>query len=100
LALTATRNRTSLLDMCGICGIVSNDASERINPRVVIRMRDMLGHRGSDDQGYHVGPGVALGHRRLSIIDLRSEGRRPMADEEDKHMTSGAESSWPPRSNQ
>jgi len=69
--------------MCGICGIVSSEASERIDPRVVIRMRDTLSHRGPDDQGYYVGPGVALGHRRLSIIDLRPEGRQPMANEDD-----------------
>jgi asparagine synthase (glutamine-hydrolysing) len=69
--------------MCGICGIVSNDASERIDPRVVIRMRDTLSHRGPDDQGDYIGPGVALGHRRLSIIDLRLEGRQPMANEDD-----------------
>ena len=69
--------------MCGICGIVSNDASERMDPQVVIRMRDTLSHRGPDDQGYYVGPGVALGHRRLSIIDLRPEGRQPMANEDD-----------------
>lgn len=69
--------------MCGICGIVSNDVSERIDPRVIIRMRDTLSHRGPDDQGYYVGPGVALGHRRLSIIDLRPEGRQPMANEDD-----------------
>jgi asparagine synthase (glutamine-hydrolysing) len=44
-------------------------------------MRDTLSHRGPDDKGYYVGPGVALGHRRLSIIDLRPEGRQPMANE-------------------
>lgn len=68
--------------MCGICGIVSVDASERIDPRVLIRMRDTLIHRGPDDQGYFVGPGVGLGHRRLSIIDLRPEGRQPLANED------------------
>ncbi len=68
--------------MCGICGIVSVDASERIDPRVLIRMRETLNHRGPDDQGYYVGPGVGLGHRRLSIIDLRPEGRQPLANED------------------
>src|SRR6516225_8298800 len=67
--------------MCGICGIISNEPSERIDPQLVIYMRDTLSHRGPDDKGYYVGPGVALGHRRLSIIDLRPEGRQPMANE-------------------
>jgi asparagine synthase (glutamine-hydrolysing) len=45
-------------------------------------MRDILAHRGPDDKGTYLGPGVALGHRRLSIIDLRPEGRQPMANED------------------
>ncbi len=68
--------------MCGICGVVSTDAYERIDPRIVVRMRDTLIHRGPDDEGLYSGPGVALGHRRLSIIDLRPEGRQPMANED------------------
>ncbi len=39
-------------------------------------------HRGPDDYGIYVGAGVGLGHRRLSIIDLRREGRQPMANED------------------
>ena len=68
--------------MCGICGIVSSDRSERIDPYVLTAMRDILAHRGPDDKGNYIGPGVALGHRRLSIIDLRPEGRQPMANED------------------
>jgi asparagine synthase (glutamine-hydrolysing) len=68
--------------MCGICGVVSSDSSEPIDPRVIGRMRDSLAHRGPDDKGYYIGPGVGLGHRRLSIIDLRPEGRQPMANED------------------
>src|SRR5690242_2757442 len=68
--------------MCGICGIVSVDRGEVIEPRVIKGMRDTLIHRGPDDAGCYVGPGVALGHRRLSIIDLRPEGRQPMANED------------------
>lgn len=68
--------------MCGISGIVTTDSSERIDPLLVIRMRDTLSHRGPDDKGHYIGRGVALGHRRLSIIDLRPEGRQPMANED------------------
>jgi asparagine synthase (glutamine-hydrolysing) len=68
--------------MCGICGVVSTDRAAVIEPAVIRRMSDTLAHRGPDDQGIYLGPGVALGHRRLSIIDLRPEGRQPMANED------------------
>jgi asparagine synthase (glutamine-hydrolysing) len=42
-------------------------------------MRDTMTHRGPDDEGVYLAPGVGLGHRRLSIIDL-SGGRQPMAN--------------------
>jgi asparagine synthase (glutamine-hydrolysing) len=76
--------------MCGICGIV--DPTQRISREelglVVVRMRDELVHRGPDDAGVWLsppdgGPTVALGHRRLSIIDLSPEGRQPMGNEDD-----------------
>jgi asparagine synthase (glutamine-hydrolysing) len=44
-------------------------------------MAEALLHRGPDDQGYFCGPGVCLGHRRLSIIDLSAAGRQPMSNE-------------------
>jgi asparagine synthase (glutamine-hydrolysing) len=68
--------------MCGICGIVSADPFAVIEPAVIHRMRDTLAHRGPDDKGVYLAAGVALGHRRLSIIDLRPEGRQPMANED------------------
>jgi len=68
--------------MCGICGIVNNDPSAVIEPAVIRHMRDTLAHRGPDDEGVYLAAGVALGHRRLSIIDLRPEGRQPMANED------------------
>src|SRR5437868_3306701 len=68
--------------MCGICGIVSTDHRVVMNPAVIRRMSDTLAHRGPDDEGVYLAPGVALGQRRLSIIDLRPEGRQPMANED------------------
>jgi asparagine synthase (glutamine-hydrolysing) len=44
-------------------------------------MAEAMSHRGPDDQGYFCGPGVCLGHRRLSIIDLSAAGRQPMSNE-------------------
>jgi asparagine synthase (glutamine-hydrolysing) len=50
-------------------------------------MRETLHHRGPDQAGLYIAPGVGLGHRRLSIIDLRPEGRQPMANEDGSVMT-------------
>lgn len=68
--------------MCGICGVASADPAERVDPLVLVRMRDTLVHRGPDDCGVFIEPGIGLGHRRLSIIDLRPEGRQPMSNED------------------
>ncbi|MGO4917637.1 asparagine synthase (glutamine-hydrolyzing) [Pseudogemmobacter sp. W21_MBD1_M6] len=65
--------------MCGICGVLSSgsDASLAGTART---MADTLRHRGPDDAGVWADPdvGVALGHRRLSIIDLSPAGAQPM----------------------
>lgn len=65
--------------MCGLAGIV---LAQRGYPdeRVLLAMRDAQRHRGPDEAGVHLGQGVGLGHRRLSIIDL-SHGQQPMVDE-------------------
>ena len=62
--------------MCGICGIVS--VRDAVFDRSLIEhMRDTLLHRGPDGAGIHLGPGVGLGHRRLSILDV-AHGQQPM----------------------
>ena len=48
---------------------------------VIQQMCDVIEHRGPDDEGYHVEAGLALGMRRLSIIDL-STGRQPISNED------------------
>jgi asparagine synthase (glutamine-hydrolysing) len=68
--------------MCGICGFVFADAARPAPPGVIDRMTDLLAHRGPDDRGTFVEPGVALGHRRLSIIDLSPAGHQPMGNED------------------
>lgn len=63
--------------MCGICGIVlPADGQGEVTEELIVRMRDCLAHRGPDDAGLFVAPGVGLGHRRLSIIDLAG-GHQP-----------------------
>ena len=56
--------------MCGICGLVDYNHKSAIDlPSAVHRMASRLVHRGPDAEGFWQEPGVALGHRRLSIID-------------------------------
>ena len=70
--------------MCGICGIVAFDAGLRVEPEILTAMTDSLRHRGPDDAGSFIAPDrrVALGHRRLSIIDLSPAGHQPMSNED------------------
>ncbi len=64
--------------MCGICGVAIPDRLDRAaDERTVIRMRDALTHRGPDGQGLLLDGGIALGHRRLSIVDV-THGAQPM----------------------
>jgi asparagine synthase (glutamine-hydrolysing) len=63
--------------MCGIVGVWNLDGAP-VDAREVQRMRDVLTHRGPDDAGLFVEGPVALGHRRLSIIDLSESAKMPM----------------------
>ena len=56
--------------MCGIAGIFHCGTVKPVDPLRVERMCDVLAHRGPDGSGVWTAPGVGLGHRRLSIIDL------------------------------
>src|SRR5215471_13037115 len=64
--------------MCGIAGYLNFDG-QPASPVILKAMTDMLVHRGPDDEGHLVENGLALGHRRLSIIDLTPSGHQPMA---------------------
>ena len=67
--------------MCGICGIVALDDPLPSGLRFAIGpMTDALAHRGPDGDGFYTNTHVALGHRRLAIID-RDGGVQPMANE-------------------
>ena len=56
--------------MCGIAGLFHTGTIKPVDPSRVERMCDVLAHRGPDGSGVWTAPGVGLGHRRLSIIDL------------------------------
>jgi asparagine synthase (glutamine-hydrolysing) len=78
--------------MCGITGAIWTDPAVALAPEVLARMTAVLAHRGPDDSGSYVSqlhreggvgavPGVALGHRRLSIIDVAG-GHQPLSNED------------------
>ena len=68
--------------MCGIAGLY-NLAGEPVSAEHVQRMCALLKHRGPDDSGRWADGPVALGHRRLSIIDLSPRARNPMPNEDE-----------------
>jgi asparagine synthase (glutamine-hydrolysing) len=63
--------------MCGICGLYGHETFDDRKERVQ-RMVRTIAHRGPDGEGTFVGDRVALGHRRLSILDLSPTGAQPM----------------------
>ena len=67
--------------MCGIIGIFDVRGTRAIDRDLLARMNETQHHRGPDEGGIHVEPGVGLGHRRLSIIDL-STGQQPLYNED------------------
>ena len=64
--------------MCGIAGFVGARADMQ---EILQKMTDRIAHRGPDGEGHYIDGPVALGHRRLSIIDLEG-GRQPMFNED------------------
>jgi len=67
--------------MCGIVGVFDMRDRRPISRALVQRMNATQIHRGPDEDGIHLEPGIGLGHRRLSIIDL-STGQQPLYNED------------------
>jgi asparagine synthase (glutamine-hydrolysing) len=67
--------------MCGIAGIFDGKGARPIDRAAIARMSQALLHRGPDGDGLHVASGIALAHRRLSIIDLAG-GKQPLFNED------------------
>jgi len=63
--------------MCGIAGIFDLQDKRCINEQILAQMNERQFHRGPDEGGLHIEPGVGLAHRRLSIIDI-STGQQPL----------------------
>ncbi len=67
--------------MCGICGIIQPENTKPIPENYLSSMCRTIIHRGPDDEGFHLERDVALGVRRLSIIDLET-GHQPLSNED------------------
>ena len=67
--------------MCGIVGIFETRDRREVDEALLTRMNNAQWHRGPDEGGLHREPGLGLGHRRLSIIDL-SSGQQPLFNED------------------
>ena len=74
--------------MCGIAGILGHDGGD-FSP-VAARMAEAIRYRGPDDHGVWSDPraGIALGHARLSILDLSATGHQPMASADGRYVVS------------
>jgi asparagine synthase (glutamine-hydrolysing) len=67
--------------MCGLAGFIQRSGGAPDAARLR-RMTDCIAHRGPDDEGSLIRERVALGHRRLSIVDVSARGHQPMCDVE------------------
>ncbi len=68
--------------MCAICGKLDIKGNRGVDQRLIERMSNIMEHRGPDDSGIYLSTRVGLGHRRLSIIDLKT-GKQPLSNERD-----------------
>src|SRR5712692_9696639 len=67
--------------MCGIFGVCGDQVGDPASLGLLRAMGETLVHRGPDEGGIHLEPGIGLGMRRLSIIDLKT-GHQPVANED------------------
>ena len=64
--------------MCGIYGILSQENLRDIEIKKIHNIGKILHHRGPDGEGFWCNDNIALGHRRLSILDVSNSGTQPM----------------------
>lgn len=63
--------------MCGISGIINKNGN-KVDKKEIKEINDLISHRGPDDEGFFFEKNFVFGHRRLSILDLSSDGHQPM----------------------
>jgi asparagine synthase (glutamine-hydrolysing) len=71
--------------MCGINGIFHLNNTQ-VDPNQLIKMRDIMEHRGPDDSGIYIDKSIGLGHRRLSIIDTSIAGHQPFVSDNGRYI--------------
>ncbi len=71
--------------MCGIVGFIDS-RKKKAKKEIIKKMADRIKHRGPDDEGYYTDDYIALGHRRLAIIDLSKKGSQPIYNEDKTKM--------------
>lgn len=71
--------------MCGIAGIIRLDGGP-VELDAIKRMTDLVAHRGPNGEGHFTEGSVALGHRRLSVLDLSDHGAQPMSDADGRYV--------------
>jgi asparagine synthase (glutamine-hydrolysing) len=70
--------------MCGIVGIIG--LNKEVSSSKIHDMNKRIEHRGPDAEGFFIEDGIALGHRRLSIIDLSSGANQPLFDHSNRYV--------------
>ncbi len=69
--------------MCGIVGVYNLDGKPFLLSNLV-KMAEQIAHRGPDDEGFYLKDNIALGHKRLSILDISKKGAQPMTSKDGK----------------
>ncbi len=72
--------------MCGIAGYIYKDIGQQADVEKLKQMTDIISYRGPDDEGHFINGNIALGHRRLSIIDLSEAGHQPMISSDNNYI--------------
>lgn len=72
--------------MCGIVGLIWKEPERMVSPMALRPMLDAVAYRGPDDEGLYVTGPVALGHRRLAILDLSVAGHQPMVSHDGRYI--------------
>jgi asparagine synthase (glutamine-hydrolysing) len=72
--------------MCGIVGIYNYKSDSQVDSEKLVRMRDIMSHRGPDGFGIYINGNIGLAHRRLSILDLSENGSQPFKSSDGRYV--------------
>jgi len=72
--------------MCDIAGIYNYRNNKRVDQNVLVKMRDIMSHRGPDGFGIYINESFGLAHRRLSILDLSENGTQPFPSSDGRYV--------------